>query len=291
MSSLEMYSIDPEISQGGRKVALVTGGTSGVGLALLPELLESGFAVYFVGRNADKGKSIEAEFNTDGRRCAFIQLDLSTLASVRDFARAFVSQVPRLNVLLNVAGVSLPSRKMTSEGFEMTFAVDFLAAVVLTNELLPALTAASPSRVVNVAGDPSVILRRRLDFEDLQKAKGYGMLAASFDAVHAKTVMTAIHAEQFRDRGVDVNSFHPGLIKGELARHQRFPRNLLTKFLYLFASDTCTSGSYAATGNELQGVTGKLFVKRTYRDIRFDSSYKETLERTTRQLLSPILDN
>ena len=94
-----------------RKVALVTGGTAGVGKSLLPALRDNGFDVYFIGTSEEKGRALENELKTNGNsRCTFIQLDLSNMANVREFARSFLSKEPKLHLLLNVAGLTLPER-------------------------------------------------------------------------------------------------------------------------------------------------------------------------------------
>jgi len=274
------------------KAALVTGGTSGIGRSLLPELLERGFDVYFIGRDSEKGAFLEKELGASGGpMCRFIQLDLSDVRAVRDFARSFAVEVPKLDRLLNIAGVALPKRKVTTEGFEMTFAVDYLSAYILSRELTPTLAAADSARIVNVAGGPSVILKQRLDFDDLSSAQNYSRLKAMFDAVHAKTVMSQFLAEELKPLGVDVNSFHPGLVKGELSRHTTFPGNLLDYLLAPLRTDKCESGIYASTAEELNGVTGQLIVKTQCRPLQFDEDYMTRLRLSTDAMLKPHLSH
>lgn len=153
-----------------RKTALVTGGTSGIGRSIVHALGEAGFDVYFVGTNAEKGRRVaEALGQGEGR---FIPLDLSDLRAVRDFAVEFVDNQSELDLLVNVAGVMLQTRQETSDGHEKTFAIDHLAAFVLSHELAPALARAQHGRIANVSGPPRSMLAPSLDFDNLQTPSG-----------------------------------------------------------------------------------------------------------------------
>ncbi len=167
-----------------KKRALVTGGTSGVGLSIVRALVARHVHVHFVGTNVSKGRAIEQEL---GAAAEFVQLDLSDLAGVRRFARGFRDAVPALDVLLNVAGLMLPTRQVTGEGFEKTFAVGYLSAVLLSTELAPLLEKAPGGRILNVAGVPRFILKTRLDLDDLGFETNYqGMRVAIGVALRAR---------------------------------------------------------------------------------------------------------
>ncbi len=257
------------------KIALVTGGTAGVGRSIVLALAQQGAEVHFIGTNDAKGKRVERELGLP--EGAFIRLDLSDLGSVRAFARRFASANERVDVLVNVAGVMLPTRQVTSEGNEKTFAIDHLASFVLCHELASTLERAAHGRIVNVSGAPKQLLPPSLDFDDLQLERGYSLMRAAINAVHAKTVMTEILAEKLRPRGIDVNAFHPGAVKSDLFRHMNFPMNLIFRFARTFMSESSVAGVYASTAEELNGVTGQFFVKTRARPLRFDRSYKERL--------------
>ena len=159
-----------------RKTALVTGGTSGVGLSIVRELGKGGAYVHFIGTNREKGERIERELSEAGIACRFIHLDLSRLRSVRDFANDFKSEVSELDILANVAGVMLPERQETAEGVEKTFAIAYLSAFLLCRELAPLLAKGSHARIINVSGAPAQLLKPHLDFEELDfKANYHGI--------------------------------------------------------------------------------------------------------------------
>ncbi len=272
-----------------KKVALVTGGTSGVGRSILPELVKAGFFVHFIGTNGEKGRAIESELNgTSGPVCAFIQLDLSDLRSVKEFAEGFRADVPTLDLLLNVAGIMLPERQVTSEGFEKTFAIGYLSVFVLIRELTPSLADAENGRIANVAGVPALVLKQGLDFDDLGFTKNYKGMPTAIRTIHAKTVLTEILAEKLAGQGIDVNSFHPGAVKGDLGRSMSFPMNALFSVANLFMAKTSKSGIYLSTADEVTGVTGQLFVGKKPTPLAYEQAYKDELWRRTEVMLEPV---
>ena len=128
------------MSENTNRIALVTGGTSGVGLSIVRALARNRVEVHFIGTSEEKGRRVEQELNEIGDAvCRFIKLDLSSLRDVRDFAIAFQSEVTQLGILANVAWVTLPEQQETSEGIEKTFAIGHLSAFLLCRELAPLL--------------------------------------------------------------------------------------------------------------------------------------------------------
>jgi retinol dehydrogenase 12 len=272
------------------KIALVTGGTSGVGRSILPELVKAGFFVHFIGTNADKGRAIESELNgPNGPVAAFVQLDLSDLGKVKEFAVGFRTEVPTLDLLLNVAGIMLPERQVTPEGFEKTFATGYLSAFLLIRELTPSLANAGHGRIANVAGVPALVLKQGLDFEDLGFTKNYKGMPTAITTIHAKTVLTEILAEKLRAQGIDVNSFHPGAVQGDLGRSMGFPMKAIFGVANMFMAKTSKSGVYLSTANEVTGVTGQLFVGKKPRPLAYDQAYKDQLWQRTEQMLEYAL--
>ncbi len=268
-----------------RKYALVTGGTAGVGRSLLPELVKNGYFVHFVGRNSEVGKAIEVELNGAERVSKFVQLDLSDLPRVLAFDRQYREEVPSLDLLFNVAGVILPERQLTAEGFEKTFAIGYLSAFLLCRELTPCLSKAENPRIANVAGGPRFVLKTRLDLNDLSFKEAYRGMRVAIGTVHAKTVLSAMLAEKLATQGIDVNSFHPGAVKGDLGRNLPLPFRVLFRFANFFMASTSKSGIYLATSEEVRGQTGQLFVGKKATPLSFEPAYKDELwERTERML-------
>lgn len=130
-----------------------------------------------------------------------------------------------------------------------------------------------------------------LDFDDLQLRKKYSLLRAAIRAVHAKTVMTEILAERLRGDGIDVNAFHPGAVKSDLARSLPFPLKQASAFARLFMSDASKSGVYVSTSEDLNGVTGQLFVGTKARPLSFEQAYKDQLWDATERMVAAALSS
>lgn len=270
-----------------RRIALVTGGTAGVGLSIVRALVRSGAFVHFIGTRAAVGAQVEQALNGGGEAvCRFVPLDLSRLAEVEAFAQRFAAEVPALDVLANVAGVVLPTWQQTNEGHEKTLAVGYLAPFVLCRALTPALARAPKARIVNVSGSPGLILKRRLEVADFPSKRGYNGLRAALDTVHAKTVMTQTLSERLAGRHIDVNAFHPGAVRSDLGRSAPFPMNLLFALARPFLSETSKTGDLVATAEALTGVTGQLFVNMRPRPLTFEAEYREGLWAATEAMLS-----
>ena len=273
-----------------KKIALVTGGTSGIGLSLVKELVENNFYVHFIGTSKEKGKRIESELNTvNNSRCKYIELDLSNLKKVKAFADRFKSEVSQLDILLNVAGVMVPKRQETEEGLEKTFAIGYLSAFLLSRELLPILSKVPHSRIINVSGMPSKVLKPILNFDNLNFMTNYSGMSVAVDTVHAKTVMTEILAEQLKSKNIDVNSFHPGTVKSDLARDLPFLFKLFFKVALIFMSKKSESGVFLSTSNDVKGITGQFFIKKKATPLNFDKKYKDQLWSSTESIVERAL--
>jgi len=269
-----------------KKVALVTGGTSGIGKSLLPQLVDAGFNVHFIGRNAEKGRAIEAGLNEQhGDVATFVQLDLSDLGAVKAFAKRFREEVPVLDLLANVAGLMLPKRVVTTEGFEKTFAIGYLSAYVLCTELTESLARAPEPRIVNVSGLPRFVLEPRLDLDDLWFENNYKGMDVAIKTVHAKTVLTQVLAERLEDQGITVNAFHPGAVQGDVMRDTNFVMSALFSVVNLFMSKTSESGLHVTTSDQVAGVTGSFFVGKTGTSLAFEPTYREGLWKRTQSML------
>ncbi|MCW6509344.1 oxidoreductase [Lichenifustis flavocetrariae] len=163
----------PLPSQQGR-VAIVTGGTGGLGLETAKVLAGAGAEVIVAGRNAGKGQQAVAEIRQKhpAAKVRFGLLDLASLDSIRSFATSIMSTHPALDLLINNAGVmAVPARHETRDGFELQFGTNYLGHFALTGLLLPALRRGKASRVVNLAS--LAHLRGRIDFADPQARRGY----------------------------------------------------------------------------------------------------------------------
>jgi len=273
-----------------RKTALITGGTSGVGLSIAKELALRDYHVVLIGRNRERGEKIVEELNTKRSEGAqFIALDLGAIRHVHRFSEQFMHTHERLDLLANIAGAVYPTRQETHEGLEKTFAVSYASAFVLSTRIVPLLENTPGSRIVNVAAAPSRIFKARIDFEDINCIRNYNGFNASLVAVHAKTVLTEILSEQYRSKGIDVNAFDPGIIRSNIMGNMSRSMQLMTALFSPFMAKTSRNGVYVCSSREIQGTSGKLYHKKHANPLNFDPAYKEKLWQQSERLINPLL--
>jgi NAD(P)-dependent dehydrogenase (short-subunit alcohol dehydrogenase family) len=186
---------------------LVTGATDGLGRALATRLAGEGATVLAHARSEERGREALAEL-LDGP--GDVRLVVGDLASL-DAVRALADQVPdRLDVLVNNAGIgtSLPGdgqRMQSADGYELRFAVNYLAGFLLTALLRDRLAAAAPARIVNVASAGQMAI----DFDDVMLEDGYDGVRAYCQSKLAQVMHAFDLAEELRDAGVTATALHP----------------------------------------------------------------------------------
>jgi NAD(P)-dependent dehydrogenase (short-subunit alcohol dehydrogenase family) len=186
-------------------VALVTGSTDGLGRRVAELLAQRGDAVLVHGRHA--GKVDDAVQATAGER-GYVA-DLASLAQVRRLAEEVRRDCDRLQVLVNNAGLIVRERSESEDGYELTFAVNYLGHFLLTLELLPLLKASAPARVVNVAS----IGQQAIDFDDVMLERGYHPYGAYTQSKLAQIMFTFELAERLgADHRVTVDAIHPATL-------------------------------------------------------------------------------
>lgn len=250
------------------KVVLITGGNTGIGKATAVALARMGARVTITSRDPDKGQAaladIRQQAGSDAVQC--MRLDLASLAGVRRFAAEFTAGHPRLDVLINNAGLVLKERSETVEGFETTFGVNHLGHFVLTHELLPLLRRSAPARVVVLASDAHRGAPDGLDFDDLQLHRKYGAWKAYCRSKLANLLFTLELAERLRGSGVTVNAVHPGVVATEFAASEDTGRLFgflmkLSRWALLSPEQGARTSVHVASAPELAEVSGGYFAR------------------------------
>jgi len=265
------------------KVAIVTGGTDGVGRSLVRALFNDGYEVHCIGSNASKGEALASELSSGAGSFQFWQLDLSNLDEVKRFASKFSKQVSEISRLVFSAGVVLPRRAETEQGLEKTFAINYLSAYYLSRQFKPLLVRGA--RVLFVSGGGGIVLKPRLDFDNLQLTQGYNAGKAAANAVHAKTVLAQILAQDWADDGICVNTFHPGIVRSSLGRNFPFPLNKLAGVAGLAMSADSKTGINAALSPSYEGLSGYFFEGKKQKQLAFKNDYCEQLRVASERLL------
>jgi retinol dehydrogenase 12 len=248
------------------KLCVVTGATSGIGRETALGLAQQGAEVVLVGRDRAKTEVVLDEIkNATGNNAIHYALaDLSSQGEIRHLAEELKERYPRLDVLVNNAGALFMSRRESVDGIEMSLAVNYLSAFLLTNLLLDRLTASAPARIVNVASEGH--RQAKPDLVDLQWSKRrYNGLPAYSRAKLALIMFSHELARRLEGSGVTVNTLHPGVVASNFGQNNGWAERKLWRIIGLFAQSPAKGAAtslYLATSPDVEGVTGKYFVKK-----------------------------
>jgi NAD(P)-dependent dehydrogenase (short-subunit alcohol dehydrogenase family) len=247
----------------GTRTALVTGAASGIGKATATGLARAGLTVVLLVRSAGRGEQATADIRAavPDAKLEVLECDLASQASIRSAAAHFTASHDRLDILVNAAGVFVKERKLTVDGVELTFATNYLAYFLLTQELLPLLKRSAPARVVNLA---SKYGRATIDFDDPQRLKTpYSYLKATPPTMLARVLFTQELASRLDRTGVVVNAVHPGLVAHtKLLEDTRGPFKWITDTFGGTPEKGADTVLWLATAPEAANLNGKLFAKR-----------------------------
>jgi NAD(P)-dependent dehydrogenase (short-subunit alcohol dehydrogenase family) len=232
------------------KTILVTGSTDGIGLETALELARSGHEVVLHGRNEEKVQRARDAIRHAAPDAVLhtAHADLADFDAVALMAQDLAARLPRLDVLINNAGVYMTGRRISKEGFEMTLAVNYLAHFLLTVLLLPLLKKSSDPRVVTVSSIAHT--RGRIDFDNLNGERHFDAYHAYANSKLADTLFASELAR--REPWLASNSLHPGVIDTKLL-HTGFDAT----------GDSVAVGArtsvYLATSPDVKGISGKYF--------------------------------
>jgi dehydrogenase/reductase SDR family protein 12 len=208
-SRLEQWP-DPALGAKGL-VMVITGGTSGLGLAAAQRLVAEGASVVIVGRNPDKTADVVDRIRrqTDGGDVSSEIADLSRLDDVRKLAQRLGDRLDRIDVLAHVAGTMLPELELTVDGHETTVAVSVLAPFLLTRLTFPLLQESPGARVITMSSGgmytaPLLVEDLEMASEDYSGVRQYAL------AKRAQVTLNELWAEHYRDSSVSFHALHPG---------------------------------------------------------------------------------
>ena len=277
------------------KICLVTGSTSGIGKVTARELANRGASVVLVSRSRAKGEATQAEIKqaTGNQQVELLIADLSVMEDVRRLAVEFQHTHSHLHLLVNNAGCAYPTRTITSEGFEATLAVNYLAPFLLTELLLDTLKASAPARIVNVSSAQHA--NASIEFDNLQGEKKYANLGSYNQAKLALLLWTYELARRLEGTGVTVNALHPGVTATNFVAGMNGPAALamkLLKPLLLTSEKGAQTTLYLATSPQVEGVTGKYFVKSQEKPSSsrsYDQTVGSRLWEVTERLVAPAV--
>lgn len=273
----------------GEQTILITGATSGLGFALAQALAEKNATVLLHGRDNQRGRAIldEIRQKTGNEKLQFYCADLASLQEVSQLARQVAAEQPRLDALVNNAAVGFgknsSKRESSQDGYELRFAVNYLAQYLLVQELLPKVKASAPARIVNVAS----VGQAPLNFEDIMSERGYSGVTAYRQSKLAMIAWTFDLAAELANTGVTVNALHPASL---------MPTKLVLEAGWSVMS-TVEEGLEATmrlvVDPALDGVTGKYFDglrEAKANSQAYDLEVRRELAQVTEGLIAAVIE-
>jgi NAD(P)-dependent dehydrogenase (short-subunit alcohol dehydrogenase family) len=244
------------------KICLITGANAGIGKVTATRLAEMGANVVMVCRDKKKGEAAlkEIQQKSGNANVELMLADLSAQAEIRRLADAFKAKHNRLDVLVNNAGVYIPDRTLTVDGYETTFAVNHLAYFLLTNLLLEVLQQSAPSRIVSVSSEAHKY--GKVEFDNLQGEREYKGIPAYSNSKLENILFTRELAKRLAGTRVTANCLHPGAVATQIFRNTPKPIEWLIKTFTMSPEKGAETSVYLASSAEVESVTGKYFEKK-----------------------------
>ena len=247
-----------------KPICLITGATDGIGRETALELAAKGFVVVVAARDAAKAQALvkEIEVTTGHRDADTITADLRSLAEVRQLSEIFHQRYPRLDVLINNAGIFSGVRQLTGDGFETTYQVNYLAPFYLTCLMLDALKQAEQGRIVNLSS--SVYTAGKFDPENLQGEKRFSTFSAYSNSKLLMLLSTIELASRLKATPVTANAVHPGVVRTQMMLRApgifRAVGYLALPFALSPRQGAATS-LHLASSPDVRGMSGKYFAR------------------------------
>ena len=246
------------------KVCLVTGATDGIGKVSARVLAELGAKVIIVGRNPEKSAIVLAELRSisGNENIDLLMADLAVMQEVRDLAEQVISRYDRLDVLLNNAGGYFTKHKITSDGLEMTFALNHMSYFLLTNKLMELLKYSAPARIVNVSSDAHYGVN--IEFENLNGEQEYKAWKAYQKSKLANVLFTYELLKKVPGN-ITVNCLHPGFVATNFGHNNGGFFGPVLKIAQRISAINPEEGAktsiFLCSAPEVKGVSGKYFYK------------------------------
>ncbi len=242
-----------------KKSIIVTGGTDGIGLALVKKLLNQNHYVYIIGKNSEKGNSVLSTIKNTNLE--FFQCDLSDKNETNKLIKN-LNNLPSIDILVNNAGSIFDTRILTNDGIEKTFALNHLSYLQLSLGLIEKLENSNDPRIVNVSSNAHK--RYKIDVNDLECKKNYSGWKAYCRSKLLNIFFTYSFKKKIKTK-INSNCLHPGFVNSNFGNNNknfyRFLVNILKNLFAISVHKAALSPLYLALSNDLRNVDGKYFNK------------------------------
>ena len=242
------------------KNIIITGGTDGIGLAAVEQLLEYDNNIFIVGKNAEKGNKIISKFKNS--KIDFFQCDLSEDEQVKDLIKKF-NKLNKIDTLINNAGAYFIKREVNSKNIEKTFALNHLSYFKLSLGLLEKLEQSKEGRIINVASNAHK--RFELILDDLENKLNYNGWKSYCRSKLLNVLFTYSFKKEIKTN-VTCNCLHPGFVNSNFGNNNNFYLKSLINFVRNFISISTKKGSetiiYLTESDQIKNISGKYFYKK-----------------------------
>lgn len=245
------------------RVCVLTGATSGVGYQAAKRLAKGGAQMILVCRDAEKACRVKDELEQEYRTEVHLyQTNLARLADVRRTALAILAEHPRIDVLINNAGLHNTRRTLTEDRIETVFCVNHLASFLFTRLLLPKILASAPARIIQVNSQGHRF--GGLDLSDLNWDRRHYRGLQGYGASKTAQLLTVWElADRLKGTGVTINAMHPGEVRTNIGMNNGLLYRLYQRLLiWPILRNVRVSGEaiyYLAAAPEMEEVNGRFF--------------------------------
>lgn len=244
-----------------RQTILVSGATSGIGEVTARRLAERGYEVVLLCRDSGRARALAEAITRAGNRASMIELDLADLDSVRRCAEQVLANHPRLDVLINNAGLA-GAKGVTRQGFEIAFGVNHLGHYLLTTLLLPRLLEHAGCRVVNVSSYAHYKCRG-LNFDALREPT---RSRTGMNEYRASKLANVLHAKElgrrFGARGLHAYAVHPGVVQSRIWRAVPEPFQSLIQLFMIDSEKGAATTLHVSTSSEVADHNGCYYERK-----------------------------
>ena len=243
-----------------KKIALVTGPTSGIGYVTALELSRKGFDLILVARNEGKVRNLQKVIG-EAVKTDFVSCDLSSISSVNKAVEEIKSRYSKIDVLVNNAGLIVQTKQFSEDQIELTFATNHLGPFILTTGLIDLLKAGDRARIVHVSSEAHFFAF--FDIDKLVNPSRYQDLIVYGRSKPANILCSNELADRLKPFGITSNCAHPGTVASNFAGNGNGITALFMKLFRPFFNSVeqgAATSIYLATSPDVEGVSGKYFV-------------------------------
>lgn len=250
------------------KLAVIIGGTSGVGKQTAIDLANQNYHVIIVGSRADKGRQAQADISqaTGNQAVQLALADLSTKTGVQQFAHQLAAMTDHIDILLNSIGVMLPERHLSADGYDLNLVLNYLTHFWIIQALLPLLKHSDQARILLVGALPFVINHAKVSLPDFDApaTSKYNAMTVTAQATAARVLLTLALSERLTATNVTINIFHPGYVPdSNFGAGGSWVSRLAGRILgESFSRKNSPIGAWLATAPELTHTSGHFYDDR-----------------------------